>query len=118
MKSQIDDIVLLSIIQNQLGNKINNYIVKADVDGNVLSTDVLRGTNDYARPNFVTLESLKYPNVTFYANYFNDSADSIIYRFSSGIILDSSTETPQYKIVFASYNVKTAKVTFVERVLT
>lgn len=32
-------------------------------------------------------------------------------------ILDSSTETPQYKIVFASYNVKAAKVTFVERVL-
>lgn len=116
MKSQIDDIVLLSIIQNQLGN-INNYTVKSDVNGNVLSTDVLSETNEYANPNFVTLESFKYPHVTFYANYFNYSADSIIYRFSSGIILDSSTETPQYKIVFASYNVKTAKVTFVEKVL-
>lgn len=117
MRSQIDDIVLLTIIQNQLANKINNYSVKSDVNGDVLSTDVLRGINEYAQPNFVTLESFKYPNVTFYANYFNDSEDSIIYRFSSGIILDSSTETPQYKIVFASYNVKTAKVTFVEKVL-
>lgn len=42
---------------------------------------------------------------------------SQIYRFSSGIILDSSTETPLYKIVFASYNVNTAKVTFEEKVL-
>lgn len=112
MRSQIDDIVLLAIIQNQLANNINNYSVKSDVNG-----DVLKGINDYAPPNFVTLESFKYPNVTFYANYFNDSEDSIIYRFSSCIILDSSTETPQYKIVFASYNVKTAKVTFVEKVL-
>lgn len=119
MRSQFDFITLLSIIQNQIDNKIKNYYhVKADVKGNVLSTNVLIKTNEYANPEYVLLESLKYPGVSFYANYFNDSTDSIIYRFSSGIILDSSTETPQYKIVFASYNVNTAKVTFVEKVLT
>lgn len=46
------------------------------------------------------------------------SLGSVIYRFSSGIILDSSSETVQYKIVLATYNVKTAKVTFVEKVIT
>ncbi len=114
---QIDYIGLLSFLQNQ-NNKLKEYYrVDTGVNGNVLSTEVLTNTGVYVKPEHVILESDKYPNVIFYANYFSNSTDSIIYRFSSGIILDSSTEAPQYKIVFASYNVKTAKVTFVERVL-
>ena len=68
-------------------------------------------------PASVTLTSAKYPDVMFYANYHSNTTDSNIYRFSSGIILDSS-EIQQYKIVFASYDVKADKVTFVERALT
>lgn len=88
--------------------------VTTDATGNVTKTDA---KSDLPRPQNFILKSDKYPDVVFYANYFNSSKDSVIYRFSSGIILDSSTETPQYKIVFASYNVNTAKVTFVEKVL-
>ena len=72
--------------------------------------------DEYALPKEVTLKTPKYPDVTFYANYFTD-VPSPIYRFSSGIILDSSVETPQYKIVLATYNVNTSKVTFVDKVL-
>ena len=95
------------------------YLVTSDENGDVTFTDVIidADEDDYASAHEVILQSDKYPNVTFYANYFSQTADFVIYRFSSGIILDSSFETPQYKIVFASYNVKTAKVTFVERVL-
>lgn len=32
-------------------------------------------------------------------------------------LISLSAETPKYKIVLASYNVNTAKVTFVEKVL-
>lgn len=92
--------------------------VITDSNGDVTYTDASTETYTFPKPQNFILKADKYPHVVFYANYFNDSTDSIIYRFSSGIILDSSTETPQYKIVFASYNVKTAKVTFVERVLT
>lgn len=95
-----------------------DYNVFANINGDVYSTEVIidADENDYALPKEVTLKSYKYPGVTFYANYFTDEP-SPIYRFSSGIILDSSTEAPHYKIVFASYNVNTAKVTFVEKVL-
>ena len=91
--------------------------VITDESGAVTYTDASVDTYEVPKPQNFILKSEKYPDVVFYANYFSDSTDSIIYRFSSGIILDSSTETPQYKIVFASYNVKTAKVTFVEKVL-
>lgn len=117
MSNYIDDIVLLSIIQNQITDIKEYHYVITDVNGTVLSTDILLQNKKYVSANDLLLKSDKYPNVVFYSNYFNNSKDSIIYRFSSGIILDSSTETPQYKIVFASYNVKTSKVTFVEKVL-
>lgn len=91
---------------------INKEVI-TDANGNVTQTDAY----SYPAPEDFILKSAKYPDVIFYANYYSNTTDSIIYRFSSGIILDSSTETPQYKIVFASYNVKTAKVTFVEKVL-
>lgn len=97
----------------------NDYYVHSDINGDILYTDVIIDVadDDYAPPDDVSLESDKYPDVLFHGNYFSRTTDSTVYRFSSGIILDSSTETPQYKIVFASYNVKTAKVTFVEKVL-
>lgn len=92
--------------------------VRTDTTGAVTSTDASIETYSLPKPQNFILKSDQYPDVVFYANYFNDSTDSVIYRFSSGIILDSSSETPQYKIVFASYNVNEAKVTFVEKVLT
>ena len=95
-----------------------DYSVYADINGDVYLTDVIidAAEGDYALSKEVTLYTYKYPDVTFYANYFTNKP-SPIYHFSSGIILDSSTETPQYKIVLAIYNVNTAKVTFVEKVL-
>lgn len=93
-------------------------VVKVDVGGAVTYTDCSVEYKVFPLPQFFILTSEKYPDVVFYANYYSNTTDSIIYRFSSGIILDSSTEAPQYKIVFASYNVKEAKVTFVEKVLT
>lgn len=94
-----------------------NKEVRTDENGAVTYTDASLDTYTLPKPQDFILKSGKYSDVVFYANYFSDASDSVIYRFSSGIILDSSTETPQYKIVFASYNVKTAKVTFVEKVL-
>lgn len=95
------------------------YYVHSDINGDVLYTNVIINATDgyYASPYEVTLETEEYPGVFFIGNYFDDTSDSKIYRFSSGIILDSSSETVQYKIVLATYNVKTAKVTFVEKVL-
>lgn len=93
------------------------YLVTALIEGDVDYTDVKGDSSDFPNSKDLVLEAEKYPGVTFYSNYYTDEP-SPIYRFSSGIILDSSTETPQYKIVFASYNVNTAKVTFVEKVLT
>lgn len=93
-------------------------VVQVDSGGAVINTDCDIALHIFPSPQNFILTSEKYPDVMFYANYYSNTTDSIIYRFSSGIILDSSTETPQYKIVFASYNVKTAKVTFVEKVLT
>lgn len=89
-----------------------NWIVYCDINGNVTYAE----TNEIVPTSSLILESKKYPGVTFYGNYFTNEPTPT-YRFSSGIILDSSAENPQYKIVFASYNVKTAKVTFVEKVL-
>lgn len=91
--------------------------VSVDTTGVVTSTDCNFNLNILPNPQNFILTSEKYTDVVFYCNYFSNTTDSIIYRFSSGIILDSSSEDPQYKIVFASYNVKEAKVTFVERVL-
>lgn len=91
--------------------------VKVDAVGAVTYTDCVVALNMFPATQDFILISEKYPDVVFYANYYSNTTDSIIYRFSSGIILDSATETPQYKIVFASYNVKAAKVTFVEKVL-
>lgn len=91
--------------------------VSVDTTGVVTSTDCNVNLNKFPNPQNFILTSEKYTDVVFYCNYFSKTTDSIIYRFSSGIILDSSSEAPQYKIVFASYNVKEAKVTFVERVL-
>lgn len=92
--------------------------VTVDTEGNVTNTDCNVKLNIFPKPQDFILKAEKYNGVVFYCNFFTNTTDSIIYRFSSGIILDSSTETSQYKIVFASYNVKTAKVTFVEKVLT
>ncbi len=96
-----------------------SYYVHSDINGDVLYSNVIIDANDneYASPYEVTLETDEYPDVFFNGNYYSSTAGSRIYRFSSGIILDSSTETPQYKIVLATYNVNTAKVTFVEKVL-
>lgn len=91
--------------------------VAVDTTGVVTSTDCNVNLNRFPKPQNFILTSEKYTDVVFYCNYFSNTTDSIIYRFSSGVILDSSSETPQYKIVFASYNVNTAKVTFVEKVL-
>lgn len=91
--------------------------VTVDTTGVVTYTDCKVNLKRFPKPQDFILTSNKYTDVVFYCNYFSNTTDSIIYRFSSGIILDSSTETPQYKIVFASYDVKTAKVTFVEKVL-
>lgn len=91
--------------------------VAVDTTGVVTSTDCNVKLGRFPKPQDFILTSEKYTDVVFYCNYFSNTTDSIIYRFSSGIILDSSSETPQYKIVFASYDVKAAKVTFVERVL-
>lgn len=92
-----------------------NWEVICDINGNVTYTEVEEYAGKIAAS--VILSPKKYPNTTFYSNYFDLDPDPI-YHFSSGIILDSSTETPQYKIVFASYNVNAGKVTFVEKVLT
>lgn len=91
--------------------------IAVDTTGAVIFTDLNEELSIFANPQNLILKSEKYPDVVFYCNYFSNTTDSIIYRFSSGIILDSSSEAPQYKIVFASYNVKVAKVTFVEKVL-
>ena len=91
--------------------------VAVDTTGVVTFTDCNVELNIFPKPQNFILTTEKYTGVVFYCNYFSNTSDSIIYRFSSGIILDSSSETPQYKIVFASYNVKVAKVTFVEKVL-
>lgn len=91
--------------------------VEVDTTGVVTSTECDVKLKIFPKPQNFILTSKKYTDVVFYCNYFSNTTDSIIYRFSSGIILDSSTEIPQYKIVFASYDVKTAKVTFVEKVL-
>lgn len=91
--------------------------VAVDTTGVVTFTDCNVKLNIFPKPQNFILTSEKYTGVVFYCNYFSNTTDSIIYRFSIGIILDSSSETPQYKIVFASYNVKAAKVTFVEKVL-
>ena len=115
MDNYFYELLLLAVTQNRV---LDKYTVNTDVTGIVTSSALLSNTdNSLPEPSSVILLSQKYPNVVFYANYYSNTTDSIIYRFSSGIILDSSTETPQYKIVFASYNVKTAKVTFVEKVL-
>lgn len=117
MGKQIDDIVLLAIIQNKIKNAVDENKAKeviTDATGNVISTDAQ--TELPNTQNFI-LESEKYSGIVFYANYFSNTEDSIIYRFSSGIILDSSAETTQYKIVLATYDVNAAKVTFVEKVL-
>ena len=103
-------------------NKIKldeSYYVHSDINGDVLFTNVIIDADDgdYASAYYVTLETDEYPDVFFHGNYLSYTDDSIIYRFSSGIILDSSNETPQYKIVLATYDVKSAKVTFVEKVL-
>lgn len=93
-----------------------HHLVTTDVNGDVTFTSFSLDPDDLPLASELKLETDKYPDVTFYANYFTVNPNTI-YRFSSGIILDSSSETPQYKIVFASYNVKVAKVTFVEKVL-
>lgn len=95
-----------------------HYYVHSDTMCNVGFTNVIidASDNDYASPYEVTLEADNYPGVFFQGNYFNNDLKPI-YHFSSGIILDSSTEVPQYKIVFASYDVNAAKVTFIEKVL-
>lgn len=98
-------------------NLRENKKVEADTVGTVTFTDCNIATRTFPGPEDFILKSKKYTDVVFYCNYFSNTTDSIIYRFSSGVILDSSSETPQYKIVFASYNVNTAKVTFVEKVL-
>lgn len=119
VKKQIYDLVLLAIFQNKINKAVSeiNKEVRTDATGVVTYTDASIVSNEFPKVQNFILKSAKYQDVVFYANYFNKSTGSIIYRFSSGIILDSSTETPQYKIVFASYNVKTSKVTFVEKVL-
>lgn len=98
-------------------NLRENKKVEVDTVGTVTYTDCNIATSTFPEPQGFILKSKKYTGVVFYCNYFSNTTDSIIYRFSSGIILDSSSEPPQYKIVFASYDVKAAKVTFVERVL-
>ena len=109
--------VLLAILQNQIKNAVDENKYKeviTDANGNVIRTDV---QGELPNPQNFILKSKKYSGIVFYANYFSNTQDTTIYRFSSGIILDSSSETPQYKIVFASYDVKADKVTFVEKVL-
>lgn len=96
--------------------EIKNVVV--DTAGTVTYTDCNIVSKKFPEPENFILKSAKYTDVVFYCNYFSNTTDSIVYRFLSGIILDSSSETPEYKIVFASYNVNTAKVTFVEKVLT
>lgn len=92
------------------------YYVNSNINGDILFTNVI--TDDsYVSPDYVSLESQKYPGVSFHGNYFRQEKNSAVYRFSSGIILDTSSETPQYKIVLATYDVNADKVTFVEKVL-
>lgn len=113
----IPNVLLIAILQNQIKNAVDGNKYKeviTDANGNVIRTDV---KYELPNPQNFILKSKKYSGIVFYANYFSNTEDSIIYRFSSGIILDSSSETPQYKIVFASYDVNAAKVTFVEKVL-
>lgn len=93
-----------------------SYIVTSDINGNVRFSEVING-DSIVDPYYVILETDKYPHVFFNGNYVSQTTGSVIYRFSSGIILDSSSETPQYKIVLATYDVDAAKVTFVEKVL-
>lgn len=140
MSDLIPSPVLLAILQNQINNAFDNskfpiyktiddglniikfrefYYVHSDINGDVVYTNVIIDATDgyYASAYNVTLETDEYPDVFFHGNYLSNTSGSKIYRFSSGIILDSSSETVQYKIVLATYNVKTAKVTFVEKVL-
>ena len=106
--------------ENNYINLKANYRVSTDTNGNVVSTPLvasLSGNTLLPDPASLTLVSDKYPGTMFYANYYSNTSEAIVYHFSSGIMLDSSTETSQYKIVFASYDVKAAKVTFVEKML-
>ena len=90
--------------------------VKVDANGNVTYSACVPDQGIFPTAQNFVLISQKYQNVTFYSNYFTNKPKPI-YRFSSGVILDSSTGTPQYKIVFASYDVNNNKVTFVEKML-
>lgn len=92
-------------------------ILKTDINDDVIETHYLNIDGTFVSPQSFNLVSEKYPNVVFQANYFNEDNHNI-YHFSSGIILDSTGEAPQYKIVFASYDISASKVTFVEKVLT
>lgn len=94
-----------------------DYLVGADINGDVIFTDVITDDDYPPPPDNVSLQSSKYQGVLFHGNYLRIEKNSAVYRFSSGIILDSSTGTPQYKIVLATYDVNVAKVTFVEKVL-
>lgn len=94
-----------------------NYSVVVYESGLIARTDVDIDRKIFPTPeNFIMIYK-KYPGVIFYANYYSNTTDSIVYHFSSGIILDSTAETPQYKIVFAQYDVNSPKVTFTEKVL-
>lgn len=96
-----------------------NYRVVADSTGAITSTPLVwdNQNNMLPEPSSLTLTCDKYPNVVFYANYYNAVDSSIVYRFSSGVIVDTSADTHVYKIVLASYNVRESKVDFVEKVL-
>lgn len=95
-----------------------DYYVHSNITGDVLYANVITDASEdeYAGAYEVVLKSDNYPHVFFQGNYFSRRLKPT-YHFSSGIILDSSAETPQYKIVFASYDVNATKVTFVEKVL-
>ena len=108
-------------ILTNLGLKVKpirfNYKVVVYESGLIAHTDVNVENNIFPSPENFIMRYKKYPDVVLYANYYSNTTDSIVYRFSSGIILDPSSETQQYKIIFATYDVNADIVTFVERVL-
>lgn len=92
--------ILLAILQNQIKNA---------VDENKVDTSKFPIYKTIGDASELTEEEKNDISKNVY--------QFLIDRYSNLYVLDSSSETSQYKIVLATYDVNAAKVTFVEKVL-